>query len=94
MAKLALLESYRDRDGLDWDHPKLALVDLQYADVRPDKGLYHRLVRLGHGCERLVDDAEVEAAVSAPAGRHPGLLPRPLPGASTPSRWPPRRGTR
>ena len=67
VAKLALLESYRDRDGLDWDHPKLALVDLQYADVRPDKGLYHRLVRLGR-MERLVDDSEVEAAVTHPPG--------------------------
>ncbi len=65
VAKLALLESYRDRDRLDWDHPKLALVDLQYADVRPDKGLYHRLVRLGR-MQRLVDDAAVTAAVSDP----------------------------
>ena len=35
---------YRDRDGLDWDSPRLQLVDLQYSDVRPEKGLYHRLV--------------------------------------------------
>ena len=47
VAKLALLEGYRDRDGLDWDAPRLQLVDLQYADVRPDKGLYNRLVRPG-----------------------------------------------
>ncbi len=65
VAKLTLLESYRDRDGLEWDHPKLALIDLQYADVRPDKGLYHRLVRLGR-MERLVDAAAVEAAVTDP----------------------------
>jgi len=65
VAKLSLLESYRERDGLDWDHPKLQLVDLQYADVRSDKGLYHRLVRLGK-MQRLVDDADVAAAVSDP----------------------------
>jgi len=65
VAKLGLLESYRDRDGLEWDHPKLALIDLQYADVRPDKGLYHRLVRLGR-MERLVDGAAVETAVTEP----------------------------
>ncbi len=65
VAKLALLESYRERDHLGWDHPKLQLVDLQYADVRPDKGLYHRLVRLGR-MQRLVDDADVAAAVTDP----------------------------
>ncbi len=65
VAKLALLESYRDRDGLDWSHPKLHLVDLQYADVRPDKGLFHRLVRMGR-MERLVSDDEVESAVTTP----------------------------
>ena len=63
----SLLEGYRDRDGLDWDHPKLALVDFQYTDVRPEKGLYHRLVRLGR-MQRLVDDSEVEAAVTHPPG--------------------------
>ena len=47
VAKLRLLEGYRDRDGLDWDSPRLQLVDLQYADVRPEKGLYHRLVARG-----------------------------------------------
>jgi proteasome accessory factor PafA2 len=65
VAKLALLESYRQRDGLGWDHPKLALIDLQYADIRPDKGLYHRLVRLG-SMERLLGDTEVRRAVDHP----------------------------
>jgi proteasome accessory factor A len=65
VAKLALLESYRERDGLGWDHPKLALVDLQYSDIRTDKGLYHRLVRLGR-MRRLLDDAEVHRAVTEP----------------------------
>ncbi|HWL96130.1 MAG TPA: depupylase/deamidase Dop [Nocardioidaceae bacterium] len=65
VAKLALLESYRQRDGLDWDHPKLHLIDLQYADIRPDKGLYHRLLRLG-SIDRLLDDDEVRRAVAQP----------------------------
>jgi len=43
VAKLSILEGYRSRDGLDWDAPRLHLVDLQYADVRSDKGLYNRL---------------------------------------------------
>ncbi len=65
VAKLKLLQQYRDRDGLEWDDAKLHLIDLQYADVRPDKGLYHRLVRMGR-IERLLDDAEVAAAMHHP----------------------------
>jgi Pup amidohydrolase len=65
VAKLKLLQSYRDRDGLDWDDAKLHLVDLQYADLRPEKGLYHRLVRLGR-MQRLLDDASVSAAMHDP----------------------------
>ena len=47
VAKLKLLNQYRDRDDLDWDDAKLHLIDLQYADIRPDKGLYHRLAAAG-----------------------------------------------
>jgi proteasome accessory factor A len=65
VAKLKLLESYRDRDGLDWDDAKLHLIDLQYADLRPEKGLYHRLVKAGR-IERLLDEASVEAAKHEP----------------------------
>ena len=65
VAKLALLESYRDRDGLDWSHPKLHLVDLQYSDVRPARGLYHRLVSMGR-MQRLLDDGDVASAVHDP----------------------------
>jgi Pup amidohydrolase len=65
VAKLKLLQSYRDRDGLDWSDAKLHLIDLQYADIRPEKGLYHRLVRLGR-MERLLDDEAVTEAMHEP----------------------------
>jgi len=65
VAKLQLLEGYREREGLSWDAPKLHLVDLQYSDVRRDKGLYNRLAARGR-MERLVTDAEVERAVAEP----------------------------
>jgi proteasome accessory factor A len=65
VAKLQLLNQYRDRDGLAWDDAKLHLIDLQYADVRPDKGLYHRLVRMGR-MERLLADDEVARAMHRP----------------------------
>ena len=78
VAKLKLLQQYRDRDALDWDDAKLHLIDLQYADVRPDKGLYHRLAASGR-IQRLLDDAAVEHAMHEPPDRHARLLPRPLP---------------
>ncbi|MGI8695123.1 MAG: depupylase/deamidase Dop, partial [Mycobacteriales bacterium] len=65
VAKLRLLQGFRDRDGLAWDAARLQLVDLQYADVRPDKGLYHRLVARG-SMRTLLGDAEVRRAVDRP----------------------------
>ena len=65
VAKHRLLTAYRERDGLDWRDPKLAMIDLQYHDVRRSRGLYYRLVESGK-VERLVSDADVEAAVETP----------------------------
>jgi proteasome accessory factor A len=65
VAKLRLLEGYRDRENLGWASSKLQLVDLQYADVRPEKGLYHRLVARG-SMQRLLDDDEVQLAMTEP----------------------------
>ncbi len=65
VAKLSLLEGYRTRDGLDWSHPRLQLVDLQYSDIRPDRGLYNRLVARGR-MKRITTDADVESAIEDP----------------------------
>ncbi|MDT4912598.1 MAG: Pup amidohydrolase [Pseudonocardiales bacterium] len=65
VAKLRLLEGYRERDGLDWDSPRLQLVDLQYSDIRPEKGLYHRLVSRG-AMETLLPSGAAESAVATP----------------------------
>src|SRR6266851_3655249 len=65
VAKLQLLEGYRTRDGLRWDHPRLQLVDLQYSDVRAERGLYNRLAAGGR-MARMTDDAEVSRAVEEP----------------------------
>lgn len=65
VAKLKLLEQYRSRDGLDWDDAKLQLIDLQYSDIRPEKGLYHRLVKAGR-IQRLLTDDAVDTAMTVP----------------------------
>lgn len=65
VAKLRLLDSYRTRDGLTWDAPRLQAIDLQYSDIRPDRGLAARLEQRGQ-LTTLVDDAEVSRAVLEP----------------------------
>jgi proteasome accessory factor A len=65
VAKYRMLEAYRGRDNLDWRSPKLAMIDLQYHDVRRERGLYYRLVN-GGNVERLVADAEVDRAIGEP----------------------------
>ncbi len=65
VAKLELLDGYRARDGIGWGHPRLQLVDLQYSDIRPDRGLYNRLAARGR-MERLTDEAAIARAVEEP----------------------------
>src|SRR3954454_15549320 len=65
-AKLRLLEGYRSRDGLGWGDSRLHLVDLQYSDVRKDKGLYNRLVARGSMQRMITDDEVIRAMVNPP----------------------------
>jgi proteasome accessory factor PafA2 len=65
VAKLQLLEGYRTRDGIGWGHPRLQLVDLQYSDVRAERGLYNRLAARGR-MVRLVAERDVISAIENP----------------------------
>jgi Pup amidohydrolase len=65
VAKLSLMEAYRDRDGLEWTDAKLKMIDLQYHDVRRSKGLYYKLLGSGK-ITRLVSSKEVEHAIDNP----------------------------
>lgn len=65
VAKRQLIDGYVQRDGLDNDNPKLRALDLQYHDIDPATGLYHRLVERGR-MRRLFTDTQVEAAMSHP----------------------------
>lgn len=64
-AKLALLNSYRDRDGIDWGHPRLSLIDLQWSDIRKEKSIFSKLEARGLH-ETLVSEFEVLDAVRNP----------------------------
>ncbi|MPZ74285.1 MAG: proteasome accessory factor PafA2 [Nitriliruptorales bacterium] len=65
VTKYRLLQRYVDRDGLAWTASKIKLIDVQYHDVRRDKGLYNTLAAGGR-IERLVDEAEVQRAIANP----------------------------
>jgi proteasome accessory factor A len=65
VAKLELLEAYRSSRDLAWDSPKLRLIDLQYHDVDPKRGLFHKL-RTDERIERLVSDEQIKRAMISP----------------------------
>ena len=65
VAKLRLLEGYRRRDLLEWGDAQLELVDLQYSDVRLERGLAARLEARG-SLARLTSEAEITHAVTSP----------------------------
>jgi proteasome accessory factor A len=54
-----------DRKGVDWGSPQVQMLDLQYHDLRPDKGLYYVLERQGR-VRRVVTDEEIERAILYP----------------------------
>ena len=63
VAKLSLLERYRTRHGLDWSDPRLYMVDLQFSDLRPGRGLFDKL-RAAGAVGTLVGPEEVASAVT------------------------------
>jgi proteasome accessory factor A len=65
VAKRHMIESYMDRKSCGWDDPRVRLMDLQYHDVRPDKGLFYTLER-GNLIERIVQDGEIVRAEFTP----------------------------
>ncbi len=65
VAKRQMMESYMERKGCGWDDSRVRLMDLQYHDVRPDRGLYFTLER-SHLIERIVQDVEIARAEFTP----------------------------
>jgi proteasome accessory factor A len=65
IAKRVMIESFMQRKGLDWESPQVQMLDLQYHDLRPEKGLYYLLERQGK-VRRVVTDAEIARAVTEP----------------------------
>jgi len=63
--KKRLIDAYIQRHGLGWsDHP-IRMLDLQYHDLRPNKGLYARLLKNGR-VERIINQEEMIHAMTNP----------------------------
>ena len=59
------IQSYMDKNRLSWRDPKISLMDLQYHDIRPDRGIYYRLAARDM-VDRITDDETIEAAKHKP----------------------------
>lgn len=67
VAKHRLMSGFAARHGVGFDDARIALMDLQWADLRKDKGLYYRLAARG-AMETLFSDEQIAAAVTRPPG--------------------------
>lgn len=65
VAKLQIIEAYRESRRLEWGDPKLAMIDLQYHDIRDDRGIFWKLEGSG-AVSRLVDEDTIAAAETSP----------------------------
>jgi proteasome accessory factor A len=60
-----LIESYREKHDLPLNHPRVALLDLQYHDVNRDRGIFYKLQSRGL-VERVCADSDITTAVETP----------------------------
>jgi len=63
--KKNVMESYIARKNCGWDDPRVALMDLQYHDVKRNRGLYYLLERQDV-VERLATEEEIQRAMTVP----------------------------
>jgi proteasome accessory factor A len=65
VTKLRLVEAYRARHDLDLGDPRVALLDLQYHDIRRDRSVFYKLQKADR-VERIVTDQDIEEAIDTP----------------------------
>ncbi len=65
--KKELLLSYMEKKGVNWTDSRIAMMDLQYHDIREDKGLYYALEKDGY-VERVVSASEIALGEESPPG--------------------------
>jgi proteasome accessory factor A len=63
--KYQLIERYREKHGLAWSDSRVAMIDLQYHDIRPGRGLFYKLEE-SDAVDRLLTEDEVTKAIYDP----------------------------
>src|SRR2546422_195044 len=63
--KHQLIENYMAKHDLEWNDSRVQMIDLQYHDIRPGKGLYGKLEE-SDAVERIVTDDEISKAMYDP----------------------------
>jgi proteasome accessory factor A len=63
--KRRMVNSYIERSNATWNDPRVFMLDLQYHDLRLNRGLYYLLERKGL-VERVLDDEEIIKAKTEP----------------------------
>jgi hypothetical protein len=63
--KRQLIENYMAKHSCEWSDSRVAMIDLQYHDIRPGKGLYYKLEE-ADAVERLTTEDEVTKAIYDP----------------------------
>jgi proteasome accessory factor A len=65
VAKRAIVEQYREAEGLDWSDDALHSVDLEYHNIDPSASLFHGLQEMG-STRRVVSDIDITLAMTDP----------------------------
>lgn len=65
VAKKKLIETYVTQRRLKWDSAKVMMLDLQYHNIRQDRGLYYKLEKKDL-VQKMVADKEIENAMHYP----------------------------
>ncbi len=65
VGKLALLSRQKERIGAQWDDARVAALDLQWGDLRPQVSLVHKLKQAGL-VEQLLEPEEIDWAADNP----------------------------
>jgi len=63
--KRKLIRNWTKRRGARWDDPRVFMLDLQYHDIRLNRGLFYLLERRG-AVDRILNDEEVLKAKTEP----------------------------
>jgi proteasome accessory factor PafA2 len=63
--KYQLIDNYVAKHDLAWDDSRVQMIDLQYHDIRPGRGLYYKLEE-AEAVERMVTDDEIAKAIYDP----------------------------